>query len=102
MGKKYRLDDIEGVDMMTASMSERIAFLDAVYFLHFRLLRELSRSLDSERNIDTLLAHSQDGHLASHLELSGIRVSEIQTALIDQIAQVRTQIDILHSFLHSP
>lgn len=70
MGKKYQLSDIEGIDLLREPAERVVSFLDAIYFLHFRLVRELSRTLDSEQNITTLLQNPIDTTLAAHLTLS--------------------------------
>ncbi|MFO0763849.1 MAG: hypothetical protein U0518_03255 [Candidatus Gracilibacteria bacterium] len=101
MGKKYDLDDIAGCDIRSASHDEIVRLLDAIYFLHFRLVRELSRSLDSEENISTLLGISLSSDLVLGLQTSGVRIGEIQQSLISQIAQVRAQIELFNSLLPS-
>ena len=101
MGKKYNLSDIAWCDIRSAWYDEIIWLLDAIYFLHFRLVRELSRSLDSEENISTLLGMSLSNDLALGLTASWVRIGEIQQLLISQIAQVRTQIELFNSLLSS-
>ena len=47
-----------------------MGLLDAIYFLHFRLVRELSRSLDSEENTSTLLEIPLSSDLTLGLQTS--------------------------------
>ena len=101
MGKKYDLADIAWCDIRSASHDEIVGLLDAIYFLHFRLVRELSRSLDSEENISTLLEIPLSSDLTLGLQTSWMRIGEIQQSLISQIAQVRTQIELFNSLLPS-